>query len=215
VIDLSPVIDMQYKALELTFRELFEEPCKQIIQTGILQRKLDVIGYARPIEQQMNQFENFIANQPIINTIPFFSKFKLRKMLRAICQFRPGRRFTLDGLKAFGLFFICFGRKECNYGLKNIFPLALTDQELAEFCKRLHVFQDFRNRAAHEGFQPEASRDIEDIWCATAEISTAAFKIKHALKEQTSVAQNAYDADDAVKGYRPAQGAQIVHKKVS
>ncbi len=178
-IDLSPVIDMQYKALELLFREMFEETCSDLISQGLLQRKLDVIGYARPIPHAMDEFENFIGSLPVVREIPFFSKFKLRKMLRAICQFRPGKRFTLDGLKAFALFFLCFGRKECRYGLQGICnPGFATDADLAQFSKVLHVFQDFRNRAAHEGFHPDASNDIDGIWQNTAEIVQGAFKVK-------------------------------------
>jgi len=181
-IDLSPLIDMQYKALELLFREMFEEPCSDLIQQGQLQRKLDVIGYARPIPPAMDEFENFIGSLPVVRDIPFFSKFKLRKMLRAICQFRPGKRFTLDGLKAFALFFLCFGRKECRYGLAGVCaPGFSTDQELAQFTRILHIFQDFRNRAAHEGFHPDASNDIEGIWQSTAEIIQISFRVKAAF----------------------------------
>lgn len=170
-IDLSPAIDMQYKALELSFREKFEEVVGHLIKTGGLQRKLDVIGYARPIPRSMDEFEKYIESLPIVDSIPFFSRFKLRKMLRAICQYRPGRRFTLDGLKAFALFFICFSRKNCRYGLNDMLPLeGMTDQELFVFCKELHIFQDFRNRAAHEGFHPDASNDLEGIWKNTASI---------------------------------------------
>jgi hypothetical protein len=178
-IDLSPVIDMQYKALELLFRESFEDACSNVINDGVLQRKLDVIGYARPIPQAMDEFEKYIGLIPVIDSIPYFSKFKLRKMLRAICQYRPGRRFTLDGIKAFALFFICFGRKTCKYGLENVVELGFADDRtLCEFCKSLHVFQDFRNRAAHEGFHPEAHNDINGIWRSTAEIIQTAFQIK-------------------------------------
>ena len=185
-IDLSPVIDMQYKALELTFRERFENACTIVINDGIIQRKLDLIGYARPIPAKMEAFENFAANLPIIKTIPYFSKFKMRKMLRSLCQYRRGKRFTLDGLKAFGIFFLCFSRKNCRYGLENLFPLPFAnDEELAKFVKTLHVFQDFRNRAAHEGFQPGAKNDIEGIWRATGEISTEVKKI-HDFIEATS-----------------------------
>lgn len=187
-IDLSPAIDMQYKALELTYRELFEDACSQLIQRGILQRKLDVIGYARPIMQAMDEFEQFIENLPGINSIPFFSRFKLRKMLRAICQFRPGKRFTLDGLKAFALFFICFSRKTCPYGLADQFPLKdFDDKELAEFVRCLHIFQDFRNRAAHEGFHPDASNDIEGIWTETAKIIKYGLRIKDQMTPAASV----------------------------
>lgn len=183
-IDLSPVIDMQYKALELLFRESFEESVSRVIHRGILQRRLDVIGYARPIPRQMDEFEHYIATLPIIKDIPFFSKFKLQKMLRAICQFRPGKRFTLDGLKAFALFFLCFSRNECRYGLNLLFPIGLKDDSaLFEFCKALHILQDFRNRAAHEGFHPDASNDIDGIWRATAEIVQTMFKAKQFVDE--------------------------------
>jgi hypothetical protein len=171
MIDLSPVIDMQYKALELLFRESFEDYCSKIINRGNLQRKLDIIGYARPIPALMDQFENYIASLPTVSEIQFFSKYKLRKMLRAICQFRPGRRFTLDGLKAFALFFLCFGRKHCTYGLAQLVETGFPDdQKLSDFCLSLHTFQDMRNRAAHEGLHPEAASDLDKLWLKTAEI---------------------------------------------
>ncbi len=184
-IDLSPVIDMQYKAMELLFREYFEDACLRLVQQGIIQRKLDLIGYSRPIHEKMDEFENYIAAMPVIKAIPFFSKFKMRKLLLALCQFKPGRRFTLDGLKAFGLFFFIFGRNECRFGLAGILPVvpaAFKDQSvLAEFCRLLHVFQDFRNRAAHEGFHPEAAADINGIWRNTAEIVQLAHAMKRIL----------------------------------
>lgn len=183
-IDLSPAIDMQYKALELSFREKFEQATGELIRQGVLQRKLDIIGYARPIPHSMDDFERYIEGLDIIRSIPFFSKFKLRKMLRAICQFRPGRRFTLDGLKAFALFFLCFSRKECRYGLGNLLPLpSLTDAELCEFCKSLHVFQDFRNRAAHEGFHPDASNNLDGIWKGTVSIVEGMIRVQKILED--------------------------------
>jgi hypothetical protein len=186
-IDLSPAIDMQYKALELSFREKFEQHCSDIIKQGILQRKLDVIGYARPIPSAMDDFEGYIEHLPIINTIPFFSRFKLRKMLRAICQFRPGKRFTLDGLKAFAIFFICFSRHDCRYGLGKLFNITSMNQDqLLHFCKELHVFQDFRNRAAHEGFHPDASNNLDSIWKSTASIIQGMFIISDGLEGQTA-----------------------------
>jgi hypothetical protein len=184
-IDVSPVIDMQYKSLELLFRESFEEAASRKIEIGMLQHKLDVIGYARPIPVAMDEFEAYIEKLPVISSIPFFSKFKLRKMLRAICQFRPGRRFTLDGLKAFALFFLCFSRSECKYGLANLFDAGFeSDQKLFEFCNLLHVFQDARNRAAHEGFHPEARNDIHGIWQTTAEIVQTVYEIKSRMRLQ-------------------------------
>jgi hypothetical protein len=181
-IDLSPLIDMQYKALELLFRENFEDFVSSLMQRGDIPRKLDVIGYARPIPQKMDDFEYFIAGLPVVKEIPFFSKFKLRKMLRAMCQFEPGKRFTLDGLKAFGLFFLCFGRQQCRFGLANLVDTGLKDDRaLAEFARALHIFQDLRNRAAHEGFHPEASNDLKGIWQSTAMIVQQVFTIKEAL----------------------------------
>ena len=197
-IDLSPVIDMQYKALELFFRESFEDSCGWVIKDGMLQRKLDIIGYARPVPQAMDEFEKYIEGLPIINTTPFFSRFKLRKMLRALCQYRPGKRFTLDGLKAFALFFACFSRKACRYDLQNLFPIpGFSDEKLFEFCKALHVFQDFRNRAAHEGFHPDAANDITGIWLNTAEIIHTAFEIKEAIAMHFHAPQDRRDSRPA------------------
>lgn len=193
-IDLSPAIDMQYKALELSFRERFEDVSGRLIRSGVLQRKLDLIGYARPSMQKMDEFERYIENLDVIKTIPFFSRFKLRKMLRGICLFRPGKRFTLDGLKAFALFFICFSRKQCAYGLANLLPAdTFTDLELAKFCKSLHTFQDFRNRAAHEGFHPSASNDLDSIWEETGRIIETMLQLEAAIKatqsQNTTVSQ--------------------------
>jgi hypothetical protein len=205
-IDMSPVIDMQYKALELIFRENFEDAVSHLLKHGALQRKLDVIGYARPIPEQMDEYERYIESLPIINTIPFFSSFKLRKMLRAICQFRRGKRFTLDGLKAFALFFVCFSRKACKFGLSNQFPLpTMSDEQLLQFCKTLHIFQDFRNRAAHEGFHPDASNDLGKIWSDTAEIISIVQKIKTGIDEPEAPAAPVTKSEPTI----------IVKKKVS
>jgi hypothetical protein len=134
----------------------------------------------------MDRFENFIGGLPIVRDIPFFSKFKLRKMLQALCQFRPGKRFTLDGLKAFGLFFLCFGRKECPFGLANLYPMPFKDDaELANFSRLLHLFQDTRNRAVHEGLPPDARQDINNFWRMTAEIIQEGARLKSAERPST------------------------------
>ncbi len=165
LIELSPIIDMQCKALELLFRESFEAKVTQLIQEGKIQRRLDVLGYSRPIPASMDEFENYIASLPIVKDIPFFSRFKLRKLLRSFCQYQPGKRFTLDGIKAFALFFLVFSRKECPFGLSQYLPLKFeNDRQLADYVRQLHLFQDFRNRAAHEGFRPDDRQDIESIW---------------------------------------------------
>lgn len=200
---------MQYKAMELLFRESFEDHCSKIIHRGVLQRKLDVIGYARPIPRAMDDFEHYIASLPIVRDIPFFSSFKLRKMLLAICQFRPGRRFTLDGLKAFALFFLCFGRSDCKFGLQGLLETPYkTDTELFEFCKTLHIFQDFRNRAAHEGFHPDASNDIDGIWRHTAEIVQNMWKLKQHLDGNISAGHGSYNTP-------VSKSAPVIEKKVS
>jgi hypothetical protein len=174
--DLSPVVDMQYKALELFFREHFEERCVALIKSGVLQTKLDLMGYARPIEQQMNRFENYIQGLPVICDIPFFSRFKMRKFLRSICQYRAGKRFGFDGLKAYALFFLCFSRHEDNHGLKDIYPLGFsTDLELFQYCHDLHTLQDIRNRAAHEGLAP--NHPTEAIWEKTARLLALSLEI--------------------------------------
>jgi hypothetical protein len=165
LIELSPIIDMQCKALELLFRESFEDKVTQLIQDGKIQRRLDVLGYSRPIPASMDEFENYIASLPIVKNIPFFSRFKLRKLLRSFSQYQPGKRFTLDGIKAFALFFLVFSRKDCPFGLSQYLPLKFAnDLQLAEYVRELHLFQDFRNRAAHEGFRPDDRQDIESIW---------------------------------------------------
>ena len=201
---------MQYKALELLFRESFEEHCSELIQRGVLQRRLDVIGYARPNPRAMNDFEDYIGSLPVIREIPFFSKFKLRKTLRAICQFRPGKRFTLDGLKAFALFFLCFGRTQCRYGLEGLFALGFkNDEALFEFVKVMHVMQDFRNRAAHEGFHPDASNDIDGIWRDTSQIIQLAFELRQFLDGSVSQEVSAKKSNDL------ARSVIIERKKVS
>jgi hypothetical protein len=191
-IEISPIIDMVYKSLELQFRESFEALTMSLVKGGNLQRKLDIIGYARPIPKQMDAFEDYISKLDVIKEIPFFSKFKLRKMLRALCQYKPGKRFTLDGIKAFALFFLCFSRKQCQYGLANLIDIGMkNDAELFEFVKSLHILQDFRNRAVHEGFRPEARNDIEGIWASAGEIYEQVFTICDYLSEAEATSKSA------------------------
>lgn len=112
----------------------------------------------------MNSFEEYIANLPVIRSIPYFSKFKLRKMLRAICLYRPGKRFTLDGPKAFALLLLVAARNECQFHLEKILELGFqNDLELFEFIKLVHSLQDSRNRAVHEGLTWEAREEIESM----------------------------------------------------
>lgn len=163
-VDLSPIVNMHCKAVELTLRETFEGYTDAVIRRGDLSRKLDILGYARPIPEKMQIFEDYLAQLKVIRTIPYFSKFKLRKMLRAICLFRPGKRFTLDGPKAFALLFLVGSRHECPFGLAGTVPLGFaSDHELFEFIKLVHSLQDSRNRAVHEGLTWEAQDEIESM----------------------------------------------------
>ena len=104
-------------------------------------------------------------------------------MLRGICQYRPGKRFTLDGLKAFALFFLAFGRQECKYGLQTMYPLCFpNDKELSQFTKELHLFQDFRNRAIHEGLPPDAANNMDEIWKKTFMVIDKIIQLKELEK---------------------------------
>jgi hypothetical protein len=163
-VDLSPIVNMHCKAVELALREIFEPWTDAIMRKGLLSRKLDIIGYARPIPEKMQIFEDYLASLPVIKTIPYFSRFKLRKMLRAVCLYRPGKRFTLDGPKAFALMLLVASRKQCQFGLANLFDVGFrSDLELFEFIKLVHSLQDSRNRAVHEGLTWDAKDDIESM----------------------------------------------------
>ena len=71
--------------------------------------------------------------------------------------------------------------------MDNILPLpSINDEELFEFCKALHIFQDFRNRAAHEGFHPDASNDLDGIWKNTADIIEKMIVIEELIKNSKS-----------------------------
>lgn len=163
-VDLSPIVNMHCKAVELAMREIFEPWTDALMRQGLLSRKLDILGYARPIPEKMQLFEDFLASLPVIKSIPYFSRFKLRKMLRAICLYRPGKRFTLDGPKAFALLLLVVSRKACQFGLANVLNVGFrNDMELFEFIKLVHSLQDSRNRAVHEGLTWEAKDDIESM----------------------------------------------------
>lgn len=163
-VDLSPIVNMHCKAVELTMRDTFEAQTDSIIRQGELSRKLDSLGYGKGIVEKMTLFEEYIANLPTIRSIPYFSKFKLRKMLRAICLYRPGKRFTLDGPKAFALLLLVAAREECQFNLNKILDIHFkNDLELFEFIKLVHSLQDSRNRAVHEGLTWEARDEIESM----------------------------------------------------
>jgi hypothetical protein len=186
-VDLSPIVNMHCKAVELMLRETFEAYTDAMIRKGVLSRKLDVLGYARPIPEKMQNFEDALAALPVIKTIPYFSKFKLRKMLRAICLYRPGKRFTLDGPKAFALFCLVASRKQCPFGLEKQLELDfMTDIELFEFIKLVHSLQDSRNRAVHEGLTWDAKDEIEGMRQQAYRIIDTCIRIGRFLQKTVS-----------------------------
>jgi hypothetical protein len=177
--DLSPIVNMHFKAVELVLRDTFEPFTDALLRRGQISRKLDILGYARPIPEKMQIFEDFLANLPVVKTIPYFSKFKLRKMLRGVCLYRPGKRFTLDGPKAFALFFLVTSRLSCQFGLEKMLPLGFsTDVELFEYIKLIHSLQDSRNRAVHEGLTWDAKDDIESMRAQAFKVIDLTLRIK-------------------------------------
>lgn len=177
-IDLSPIINMYCKAIELVMRDLFEPHTDSLVRGGELSQKLETVGFNDSLADKMQEFEDYIAGLPTINSIPHFSKFKLRKMLRAICLYRPGKRFTLDGPKAFALFFLVTARKKCLYHFDGMLVLPFqTDDELFDFIKQVHYLQDNRNRAVHEGLTWEASGKISKMRKQAYSIINTSIKI--------------------------------------
>jgi hypothetical protein len=182
-VDLSPIVNMHCKAVELTMRETFEAHTDAIIRYGTLSKRLESIGYAKGIVEKMTLFEDYISNLQVIRTIPYFSKFKLRKMLRAICLYRPGKRFTLDGPKAFALLLLVIARKQCEFNLNHFIHLNFeSDLELFEFIKLVHSLQDSRNRAVHEGLTWEAREEIDTMRKQAYKIISTCLTISKSLK---------------------------------
>jgi len=182
--DLSPIVNMHCKAVELVLRDSFEPYTDALLRKGQLSRKLDILGYARPIPEKMQIFEDFLATLPVVKTIPYFSKFKLRKMLRGVCLYRPGKRFTLDGPKAFALFFLVTSRLKCGFGLEKMLPLGFeSDVELFEYIKLIHSLQDSRNRAVHEGLTWEAKDEIETMRAQAFKVIEITLKLKKHLSQ--------------------------------
>jgi hypothetical protein len=186
--DLSPIVNMHCKAVELVLRDSFEPFTDALLRKGQLSRKLDILGYARPIPEKMQVFEDTLASLPVIRSIPYFSKFKLRKMLRGVCLYRPGKRFTLDGPKAFALFFLVVSRQSCTFGLEKMLSLGFkSDQDLFEYIKLIHSLQDSRNRAVHEGLTWEAKDEIESMRAQAFKIIDISLKIKKHLSSSEGV----------------------------
>ncbi|MBX9837076.1 MAG: hypothetical protein K2X69_02055 [Silvanigrellaceae bacterium] len=186
-VDLSPIVNMHCKAVELTMRDTFEAYTDSVIRKGELSKKLEFLGYGKGLVEKMTLFEDYIANLPTIRSIPYFSKFKLRKMLRAICLYRPGKRFTLDGPKAFALLLLVAAREECQFNLNKMLQIHFTnDLELYEFIKLVHSLQDSRNRAVHEGLTWEARDEIETMRKQAYKIISICLTIGRNLETQIS-----------------------------
>lgn len=184
-VDLSPIVNMYSKSVEITMRELFEPYVDNVVRKSSLSRKLDKLGYNQNTQEKMAQFEDKLSSLELIKDIPHFSKFKLRKMLRAICLFRPGRRFTLDGPKAFALFFLITARKNCSFGLSNIMTLPFEDDlDLFKYIKLIHELQDLRNRAIHEGLTWEEEQKISHLRQNSFVIINSSLKIFEFLKKK-------------------------------
>ena len=163
-VDLSPIVNMYAKSVEITMRELFEPYVDSIVRKSTLSKKLELLGYNQNSHEKMTGFEEAVSSLEVIKDIPHFSKSKLRKILRAICLYRLGRRFTLDGPKAFALFFLVVARKTCAFGLSKMIELPFEDDyELFEYIKLIHELQDLRNRAIHEGLTWEEQSKIDHL----------------------------------------------------
>jgi len=148
----------------LSMKDLLQNHTDMIVSHGILSQHLEKQGYFDHKVEKMQNFEDYLSDLPIIRTIPNFSKFKLRKILKAICLYKPGKRFTLDSPKAFALFLLVVSRKECLYFPNPLLTLHFkTDMGLFEFVKQVHLLQDYRNKAVHEGLTCEALDDISKM----------------------------------------------------
>ena len=153
--DLSIIINMQSKAVELLLKELFDDETKKVINNDSVQLKLDKLGYARGIKaKNIGQLENYLSNLPYIRDIGHFSTNKLKKMLIALANYNKrnqNKKFLLDSAKAYALFFLTFGRQECHFGLNNIMNIGTrNDMELLQFCQQIHLMQDIRNNTTHQ-----------------------------------------------------------------
>lgn len=179
-IDVSPLVDLQYKSLEIFFRAHAARPILELIQApgGALQRKLDLIGYGRPGSGRVDAFEAYLMGLPVVADIPEFSHFKLRRVLTAIASHRPGKRFVLDGLKAYAVVYLTFGRQGCDYGLHGLLPTGFaTERELLEFCRDLHILHAIRNQTAHEGLTGHRIHEAEALWHLTGSIFARSFQV--------------------------------------
>ena len=120
------------------------------------------------IENQLHEFqsalhvaalnEDFPSADRVIRQMGLEKHFNsqslpLHKMLTVAQSIRNGRivneRFkTLDGLRAWAVMLLVFGRKI--QGGKALIPVKdATDDQIATFCKRLIALQEIRNPAAH------------------------------------------------------------------
>lgn len=172
-IDISPVVDLQYKALEIFFRVAISRRIIDLVQSPshILQRKLDLIGYGRPGIGNIEAFESYLMALPVVADIPEFSSFKLRRLLAAIAGHKPGKRFVLDGLKAYAIAFVAFSRERCDYGLSGLLPTGFSDErQVLEFARDLHLMHGIRNQSAHEGLPGHRLKEADSLWHLTGSL---------------------------------------------
>ncbi len=169
-VDASPAVDLQYKALEILLRRRFLASTQALIDDprAPLQRRLDAIGYGGVGRNRVEAFESHLAALPAVRDLPSFGAMKLNKLLTSLAQHRPGRRFSLEGLKAFMLFFLAFGRSRCEFGLGGAYAVGVEDDAaLFELCRDMSLFHDLRNVAVHEGLASASRRDVEALWSMT------------------------------------------------
>jgi hypothetical protein len=165
-LDLTPIINLYHKTIELLLRENTENSILAAIKKSDISLAIQNVGYKNYDDpNQLNKrekFERYISSLPVISSIPMFSTYKLHKLMFALAAYNPEKRFGLDSPKAFALFFLLFGRKKCEFGLANLFYIHDgSDLMLFNLIKRIHVLQDIRNRLIHES---TTTLFTEELW---------------------------------------------------
>lgn len=182
IIDLSPIINMLNKSLELLFKDLFESRLAAIVRDKEVKKKLDLLGYTRGVKAKLGKLEAYLATLPYIEEIPYFSANKLKKMLTAVCAYNENRKFMFDGIKAFALFFLTFARGQCPFGLSNILSFSpMSEDDLLKFCRDVHLMQDMRNRLIHESVSVSYFSDVQQYRLKTYAIMNKMFAMTQVI----------------------------------
>ncbi len=183
-IDLSPIVNVQNKAVELLFKELFDKEVEWVVKRSGVQKKLDYLGYTRGHKAKLGKFESFLGDLPYVKEVPYFSATKLKKMLIALCAYNPHRKFVLDGIKAYALFFLAFARSECPFGLAKVMKVGTrTDDELLSFCRDIHMMQDTRNRLTHESASASFQTDVQNFRDKAFAVMKKMFQMSQRMKQ--------------------------------